>query len=151
MTNGSALTLTYVIYGIFSFALVTWLARTLFTHGAVFLEDVFPGRPELAGSTNRLLVVGFFMANLSFAFLLFQHDPKADAAQIVAGLISQLGVLLLILAVVHFLNMTVFWRIRGRALAPSTPPPARPYTPPAQSYIPPQQNTPPPPRPAPAG
>ncbi len=48
----------YLSYGAVSIGLVAWLASTLYANGALFLEEVFPGREQLAGAVNRLLVTG---------------------------------------------------------------------------------------------
>ena len=53
--------------------LTLWLARTLYTNGAVFLEEVFD-RKEIAVAVNRLLVTGFFMINLGYAMFLFRNS-----------------------------------------------------------------------------
>src|SRR4051812_5116078 len=108
----------YVIYTLVSVGLVIWLARTLFNSGKVFLEDVFEDNPRLAEAVNRLLVIGFYMANLGYAALLLKADAAPDATTAVEVLVRKLGVLLLSLAGLHFANMYVFYRIRRRATAP---------------------------------
>ena len=55
---------TYGLYLVISIALTTWVARTLFRNGRVFLVDVFHGNAPLADSVNHLLVVGFCLVNL---------------------------------------------------------------------------------------
>ena len=104
----------YLIYLVVSVGLVAWLARTLYRNGAVFLEDVFDD-PRMAESVNKLLVTGFYMLNLGYAALLLKADgaPTAVAAFEVLG--QKLGVLLVSLAGVHFVNMWVFHLIRRRA------------------------------------
>ncbi len=56
------LTFVYVFYSVVSVGLTVWLARMLFTNGAVFLRDVFKDNPELArrresAARRRLLSV----------------------------------------------------------------------------------------------
>ena len=60
----------YTAYVAVAVGLTAWLARTLFRNGAIFLHDVFEDRPGLAEAVNRLLVVGFYMLNLGYAFYL---------------------------------------------------------------------------------
>ena len=128
MTGSGYLVLIYVIYGAVSVGLTLWLARTLFANGAVFLEDVFEDRPEMAAAVNRLLVTGFYMANLGYAFLLLQANVAGDAVSAAEILIRKLGVLLVSLAVIHFINLFVFYRVRHRSQVAKLPPPVQPQT-----------------------
>ncbi|MEY2478310.1 MAG: hypothetical protein QOG87_3625 [Actinomycetota bacterium] len=116
----------YVIYSVISIGLVVWLAHTLFHNGEVFLEDVFEDNPRLAKAVNHLLVVGFYTANLGYAALLLQSNAAADAVVAVELLVRKLGILMVSLAGLHFVNMYVFYRIRRRATASVLPPPVAP-------------------------
>jgi hypothetical protein len=79
----SPIVLSYAVYSALAIVLTVGLARTLSQHGHVFLEDVFPDRPELARSINQLLVVGFFMLNLGYAFFLMrQGTPKKPPSKV---------------------------------------------------------------------
>jgi hypothetical protein len=121
----------YVVYLAVSVSLVIWLAHTLFRNGAVFLEGVFDD-PRMAHSVNKLLVIGFYMLNLGYAALLLKAPaaPSAIAAFEVLG--QKLGILLVSLAGLHFVNMYVFYRLRARN-APPPPPPAYAPPPPPQT------------------
>ena len=118
----------YVVYGTVSVGLTIWLARTLFANGAVFLDDVFEDHPGMAHAVNRLLVTGFYMANLGYAFLLLRANVATGAVEAVEILVRKLGVLLVSLAVMHFVNLFLFYRIRARARAAHLPPPVAPQT-----------------------
>jgi hypothetical protein len=116
----------YVAHAVVAVGLIVWLARTLFRNGALFLEDVFEDNPALAHAVNRLLVIGFYMANLGYAGLLLRAGAAPDAVAAVEVLAQKLGILLLSLAGLHFVNLYVFYRIRRRATAEVLPPPVRP-------------------------
>ena len=126
--NGSGyLVAVYLVYGSISVGLTVWLARTLFRNGAVFLADVFDDdRPGLAEAINRLLVTGFYMANLGYAFLLLHSPSAVDAVGALELLVRKLGQLLVVLALVHFTNLYVFYRIRRRAQVGEMAPPLLP-------------------------
>ena len=122
----------YAVYIVVAVGLIVWLARTLFRHGEVFLEDVFENNPQMAQAVNRLLVIGFYMANLGYAGLLLRAEGAANAVEGFEVLAQKLGVLLMSLAALHFVNLYVFYRIRRRATAAILPPPVAP-----QRYVPP--------------
>ncbi len=130
MNTTSLLLLIYAVYGTVAVGLVIWLARTLSMNGALFLEDVFEDRPGMAEAVNRLLVIGFYMLNLGYALLLLPGDRPVDAVAASELLITKLGVLLLSLGAIHFVNMYVFWKIRRRRQLDDAPLPIRP-----QSFI----------------
>ena len=117
----------YVVYGMAAIGLTVWLAKTLFSNGAVFLEGVFKDNHELAEALNRLLVTGFYMLNLGYAFLIFKTNARpVGAVDSIELLVNKMGVLLVSLGLIHFLNMIVFWRLRkgsDRRTPPALPTP----------------------------
>jgi hypothetical protein len=117
----------YVVYAAVAVALTAWLARTLFRSGTAFLHDVFEDRPALAEAVNRLLVVGFYMLNLGYAFYIFRLSRGLDAFEAVQFLVNRLAFLLVSLAMLHFVNVFVFWRIRSRREQRQLPPPVAPH------------------------
>jgi len=129
------LLVTYAIYTAAAIALTIGLARTLSHNGAVFLRGMFEDNPEMARAINSLLVIGFYMLNLGYAFLIFRSEGTSSTLEATENLVTKLGLLLASLGVIHFLNMTVFWKIHKAAerkntypVAPTTmvtpPPPA---------------------------
>lgn len=142
----------YSVYIACAVGLTVWLARTLFRNGAIFLGDVFDDKRELATAVNRLLVTGFFMVNLGYALLLVRQGGAETAADAFQLLVTKLGVLLVSLAIVHFVNVAVFWKLRQRRQQRELPPPIVPQRwvapPPAGPAD--RRHLPPPPSPAPA-
>lgn len=130
----------YAIYAIASIVLTVGLARTLFHNGKVFLAQMFPDDVKVARAINSLLVTGFFMLNLGYAFLMGKAEVTDTTFAATEQLIRQLGVLLVSLGVIHFINMAVFWKIRRNVteaasvpapftttVTPPPPPGARPF------------------------
>ena len=125
-TSGSYLIAVYAAYAATSIGLTVWIARTLFKHGAVFLEDVFADNPRMADAVNRLLVVGFYLVNLGYASLLLKAGGSQTAVQAIEVLSSKLGLLLLSLGGMHFANLYVFHRVRRHSKIAVLPPPVAP-------------------------
>jgi hypothetical protein len=117
----------YVVYATAAIGLIIWLARTLARNGEVFLEDVFADNPRMATAVNKLLVVGFYLLNLGYAFLTLKAGTQAPTAvEAIEILAMKLGALLLALGGLHFFNMYLFHRIRRRGQIRLAPPPVKP-------------------------
>src|SRR6185295_14639221 len=106
--------------------LTIWIARTLFKNGAVFLQEVFEDNPKMAEAVNRLLVVGFYLLNLGYASLMLKANPTATPVEAIEVLSWKLGLLLLSLGGMHFLNLYVFHRIHRKSKLAVLPPPVAP-------------------------
>jgi hypothetical protein len=107
---------TYLIYLALSIGITVGVARTLHKNGRVFLVDAFHGNELLADSVNHLLVVGFYLINLGYVTLRLKYGVKpTDLAESIEFLSSKIGLVLLVLGIMHFLNLHIFSRIRRRA------------------------------------
>jgi hypothetical protein len=114
---------TYIAYLLISIAVTVWVAHTLHKHGRIFLVDSFLGNETLADSVNHLLVVGFYLVNVGYISLALRYgDKPADAAQAIETLSTKVGVVLLILGVMHFINIRIFSSMRRRAIEGARPP-----------------------------
>jgi hypothetical protein len=117
----------YLIYLLISIGLTVWVAQTLHKNGRIFLVDCFGGNEPMADSVNHLLLVGFYLINLGYVTLALKTDtPPADTQQIIENLSSKIGIVLLVLGGMHFLNLFVFHNLRSRSQEPNQPPPFTP-------------------------
>ena len=109
----NAIVVTYLSYICLSVALTVWVAQTLHKNGRVFLVDVFHGNEALADSVNHLLVVGFYLINFGYVTLALKIGYQVQNAQeSIEALSWKIGLVLLVLGAMHFLNLIVFTRIR---------------------------------------
>jgi hypothetical protein len=123
----NATVISYGIYLAIALPLTLWVARNLFRNGRIFLVDCFHGNESLADSVNQLLVMGFYLINFGFVALYLKlADEVQDVRGIFEALSGKLGVVLLVLGVMHFLNLLVFTRMRKRATWNHAPPPLPP-------------------------
>jgi hypothetical protein len=106
---------TDLIYLSICVTISLWVGRTLYKNGRIFLVEVFTGREDLADSVNHLLVVGFYLIAIGFVTIGVRigagPNEMADAVEIVS---SKVGVVLLVLGAMHFLNLFAFSRLRWR-------------------------------------
>lgn len=122
LENPRWVVVVYLLYLAVSLGLTVWVARTLFENGRLFLVDTFRGNEALADSVNRLLVVGFYLVNIGFVTLALRtREAVGNAREAIELLSVKLGVVLLVLGAMHFLNILVFSRYRRNALETATP------------------------------
>lgn len=123
----NATTLTYALYLTLALAMTIWVARTLHKNGRVFLVECFHGNTELADSVNQLLVAGFYLINIGFVSLYLKTaEDVLDTRGVFEMLSGKIGVVLLVLGGMHFLNLLLFTRMRKRAHLAAMPPPVPP-------------------------
>jgi len=112
--DSTALHVSYALYLSISIALTIWVARVLSSSGETFLIRCFGQDLELAQSTNRLLVIGFYLVN--FGFICFRLSGwTQESIELVPAVGSRIGVTLLVLGGMHFFNMTMIARM-GRTV-----------------------------------
>jgi hypothetical protein len=113
----------YFAYLAASLAATIWVAQTLRRDGRSFLIDAFHGNRELADSVNHLLVVGFYLINVGYVTLALRTAAQVATARSAIELVcDKLGLVLIVLGVMHFLNIYVFNRLRKRGQADLRPP-----------------------------
>ena len=127
---------SYLAYLGISILVTVWVARTLQKHGRIFLIDSFMGNEKLADSVNHLLVVGFYLINVGYVSVALRAGAKPnDLAESIEYLSTKVGIVLLVLGVMHFINIRIFSGMRRRAVeaarlaTSATPAPAPPRSP----------------------
>lgn len=124
---------SYLIYLAISIGVTIWVAHTLHRNGRIFLVDSFLGNEPLADSVNHLLVVGFYLVNIGYVSLALKYGTKpTTTAECIEYLSTKLGIVLLVLGAMHFINIRIFSSMRRRAIVANRPP-----LPPQQRVTPP--------------
>ncbi len=107
-------TSAYALYILISVAITVFVSRTLSKNGEIYLVDGFNGNEALAKSVNHMLVVGFYLLNLGFVLLRIQGFGKAaNIDDLLIYLSTNVGTVMFILGVMHFLNMFVIHAFRS--------------------------------------
>ena len=101
--------ITYTIYLLVSGLVTIGVARVLHSSGRPFLLKTFHGKETLADSVNDLLVVGFYLVNFGYVTLALKYGAKPTTLTgSIEFLSTKIGLVLLILGAMHFLNLAVF-------------------------------------------
>lgn len=106
----------YLIYLPVVIILTWYVARVLFKNSQVFMTDIFGGKADIAGSTNKLFETGFYLLNLGCAFLVMDISYEIDNnRRLVEELSAKLGGFSIYLGIMLFFNLYLFFR--GRRIA----------------------------------
>ena len=117
----------HLAYLFISISTTIWVARTLMRNGRVFLIDTFHQNEALADAVNNLLVVGFYLINVGYVALALKYGERpTDLAGSIETMSTKVGLVLLVLGAMHFLNLYVFSRVRRKALLRNQKPPVPP-------------------------
>ena len=118
---------SYLVYLAVTLIVTVWVAFTLHRNGRVFLIDAFHGNDALADSVNHLLVVGFYLINVGYIGIVLRTDQRPhDLVEAIEIFSHKIGVVLLILGIMHFINIKIFSSMRRRAQRVLPPPPVEP-------------------------
>lgn len=104
--------ITYLVYLPLVIILTWYVAHTLFKNGRVFMLDIFGGKEEIAGATNKLFETGFYLLNLGFAFLIMEVYDVTSGQDMLETLSYKIGGFCIYLGVMLFFNMYLFFRGR---------------------------------------
>jgi hypothetical protein len=110
-----------IVFGQLAYLAVTsgmtiWVARTLYNNGRTFLKDAFQGNEELAGSINKLLVVGFYLLNIGFVCIqVSDGSGLTSLPTVIRGYSINIGWVMMVLGAMHMLNLYIFNRFRKSA------------------------------------
>lgn len=121
--------LTYLEYGIYfilSLSVTLWVGRTLFRSGRPFLLEAFHGNDTMADSVNNLLIIGFYLVNTGFMLLfLSSKEHPRTGIDVIEHLSKSVGVVVVVLGIMHFINLVVLNSLRtsGQASRPPQLPP----------------------------
>ena len=122
VANDSLTYLEYGIYLLLSLGVTVWVGRTLFRSGRPFLVEAFHGDQTMADSVNNLLIIGFYLVNAGFMLLfLSSKQHPATGIDVVEHLSKSVGVVIVVLGVMHFINLVVLNSLRTGAQAGHPP------------------------------
>ncbi len=108
--------IAYLVYLPIAIGLTLYVANSLFKNSIVYMKDIFNGRVEIAGATNTLFKIGFYLLNLGFALFILEIRHLVPNAQgIIEALSIKVGGFSIYLGIMLFINMFLFFR--GKRIA----------------------------------
>lgn len=102
--------LAYIIFLILIIFVIVYVGRYFYSNGRIFIIALFSGNTTLADGINKLLLIAYYLFNIGYAFLkLRQWEKIPNIESLFSSLATNIGVLIFILALVHYFNMLVIY------------------------------------------
>ncbi|RYF80315.1 MAG: hypothetical protein EON98_13590 [Chitinophagaceae bacterium] len=100
----------YIIYLLSMVFIIGYVGRYFYTNGRIFILTLLNGNATLTDHINKLLLVAYYLFNIGYTFLKLKQWQKITSIEaLLSSLASNMGVLILILAFTHYLNMLVIY------------------------------------------
>lgn len=100
----------YIIFLSVTVFIISKVGMVFFRNGRLFILSLFHNDVAFTDNTNRLLLLGYYLLNIGYAFVSIRTWPAvSSAAVLLSALGARIGILLLLLAVMHYINMTVLY------------------------------------------
>lgn len=104
--------ITYILYLHASAWITFWVGHSLHKNGRYFLVEAFDNE-AIADAVNKLLLVGFYLINVAYTLLVLQEEYAVVSVRgIIETLCNKVGLIVFVLAMMHFLNLSAFTLIR---------------------------------------
>jgi hypothetical protein len=105
----------YIVFLISIIFIIVYVGRYFYSNGRIFIISLFNGNVELADQINRLLLIAYYLFNIGYSFLKLKQWQKVVSLDVLfSSLASNIGVLILILAVIHYFNMLIIYMLSKR-------------------------------------
>jgi hypothetical protein len=102
--------IAYIIYIALMVFIIVYVGRYFYNNGRIFILSLFDGNAYHTDYINRLLLVAYYLFNIGYAFIKLKQWQKIDSVEALFSSLSlNMGVLVLILAFTHYLNMLAIY------------------------------------------
>jgi len=102
----------YIIFLLIMCFIIFFVGRKFYTNGRVFIIALFNGQKAQADGMNKLLLIAYYLFNTGYAFLkLKQWQRISSLESMLSSLATNIGLLVLILAGLHYFNIYIIYRL----------------------------------------
>lgn len=102
--------LAYLIFGTITIYIILWVGKLFHRNGRIFILTLFAQRKDITDTTNNLLLVGYYLFNIGYAILQFSTWREiSDWSSLISSISVKTGLLVLLLAGLHFNNMFIIY------------------------------------------
>ena len=104
--------LSYGLFTILTIYIIFWVGRLFHRNGRVFILSFFNQREDITDTTNNLLLTAYYLFNIGYAIIQFSYwQHVQNMNQLLTSTLEKTGLLVLILALLHYNNMLIIYLI----------------------------------------
>ncbi len=106
--------ISYILYLTITFYITIVVGWKFYKLGFVYLRNLIQDT-NICESTNRILLTGYYLVNLGYASVnLSGWTPATNLTEMVYIVSVKIGVILMTLCILHYLNMTLIYLARKK-------------------------------------
>lgn len=104
--------LSYAIFILITIYIIVWVGRLFHRNGRIFILSFFKYNKEITDTTNNLLLTGYYLFNIGYAIIQISYWQKIETVTgMLSSTLEKTGILILILAFLHYNNMLIIYLI----------------------------------------
>ena len=100
----------YIVYLSLMVFIIVYVGRYFYTNGRVFIISLLNNQVQLADQLNKLLLLAYYLFNIGYACITLRFWQKVNNIEmLLSSLSTNMGLLILILAFTHYMNMLMIY------------------------------------------
>jgi phosphoglycerol transferase MdoB-like AlkP superfamily enzyme len=106
-------TIAYILYLFITYLITVRVGLLFYRNGRLFILDLLKGDVQLTDYINRILLVGYYLLNLGYAFWIMEvYDDISNSRNMLEILSAKIGGYCIYLGISLFFNLYLFFRGR---------------------------------------
>lgn len=107
--------LAYTIYLVIMIYIIVYVGKLFYRNGRIFILGLFKGDAVQTDHLNNILLLAYYLFNIGYALVKLRYWTHVTNVEVlVSSLGSNIGMLILILAVMHYFNMLLIYFLSKR-------------------------------------
>lgn len=114
--------ISYLIYGCVTVYIIYYVGKLFHRNGRIFILRLFHENESLTDTTNNILLMAYYLFNIGYSVVQFSLWKTVSGIGImIASIAMKTGILLTILAVTHYFNLSLIYFLSKRNYQSLTP------------------------------
>lgn len=106
---------SYLVYGCITVYIICYVGKLFHSNGRIFILRLFHENESLTHTTNNILLMAYYLFNIGYSVVQFSFWQKVSALDtMIASVSMKTGILVMILAVTHYLNISLIYFLSKR-------------------------------------